>query len=277
MSSSGETLRRFSSRSGRLSHVFLKDRLKEARSYRRIAGYFRSSIFELVDEEIEGIDLIEIVCNSDLDPRDIQASRLAREAALKEKWNEGFDQIDSMMYRPRYQRLYELLKSGKVKVQVVSAQNAPFLHGKAGVIENRDGGKTSFIGSLNETREGWQEHYEIVWEDRSPEGVAWVEEEFRYLWQRSVPLPEAIIEEIGRLSRKHEVELKDLKPADIAAGALVEAPLYRKGEELKPWQRSFVGLFLEHRESYSAARFVLADEVGVGKTLSLATAAMVGC
>jgi hypothetical protein len=238
-----EMLRRFSSRSGRLSHVFLKDRLKGARIYRRIAGYFRSSIFELVNEEIEGIDLIEIVCNSDLDPRDITASRLAREAALKEKWNEGFDQIDSMMYRPRYKRLYELLKSGKVKVQVVSAKDAPFLHGKAGIIEGRDGAKTSFIGSLNETREGWQEHYEIVWEDRSPEGVAWVEDEFRYLWRRSVPLPDAIVEEIGRLSRKIEVELKDLQPADIAAGALVEAPLYRRGEELKPWQRAFVGLF----------------------------------
>jgi hypothetical protein len=277
MNDSASSIHRFSSRSGRLSHVFLKDRLAGAKTYRRIAGYFRSSIFELVDEEIDAIDSIEIVCNSDLDPRDIKASRLARETALKEKWNEGFDEIDSLIYRKRYQRLYQLLKSGKVKVQVVSANDAPFLHGKAGVIESRDGGKTSFIGSLNETREGWQEHYEIVWEDRSPEGVAWVEAEFDYLWARSVPLPDAIVEEVGRLSRKVEVELAALGPADVAAAALVEAPLYRKGEELKPWQRAFVGLFLEHRESYGTARFVLADEVGVGKTLSLATAAMVGC
>src|SRR6266700_4847077 len=97
-------IQRFSSRTGRLSHVFLKDRLAGAKSYRRIAGYFRSSIFELVDEEIEGIDSIEIVCNSDLDPRDITASRLAREAALKEKWNQGFDEIDNLMHRKRYQR-----------------------------------------------------------------------------------------------------------------------------------------------------------------------------
>ena len=178
------------------------------------------------------------------------------------------------MYRPRYKRLYELLKSGKVKVQVVSAKDAPFLHGKAGVIEGPDGVTTSFIGSLNETREGWQEHYEMVWEDRSPEGVAWVEEEFRYLWKRSVPLPDAIIEEIGGFPQSRS-RTQGLQPADIAAGALVEAPLYRKGEELKPWQRAFVGLFLEHRESYGTARLVLADEVGVGKTLSLATAAMV--
>jgi hypothetical protein len=170
MSHSPGSLQRFSSRSRRLSYVFLKDRLAEAKRDRRIAGYFRSSIFELVDEEIEGIDSIEIVCNSDLDPRDITASRLARETALKKKWNEGFDENDSLMYRKRYQWLYELLKGGKVKVQVVSANDAPFLHGKAGVIESRDGAKT-FIGSLNETREGWQEHYEIVWEDRSAEGV----------------------------------------------------------------------------------------------------------
>lgn len=273
-------LNRFSSRQSRLAHVFLKDRLANARAYRRIAGYFRSSIFELVSEEIAGIDTIQIVCNSDLDPRDIaigKASRIARETALKEKWNEGADEIDSLMHRPRYQRLYDLLKSGKVEVRVVSAVDAPFLHGKAGIIEQRDGSSSAFIGSLNETREGWNEHYEIVWEDRSAEGVAWVEAEFRHLWERSVPLPDAIVEEIGRCARKVEVQLEDLSPADLAAAALVEAPIYRRGEELKPWQRSFVGLFLEHRETYGSSRFILADEVGVGKTLSLATAAMVAC
>lgn len=274
---SNQFLNRFSSRLGRLSHVFLKDRLTNARTYRRIAGYFRSSIFELVHEEIEAIDQVQIVCNSDLDPRDIRASRLAREMALKDKWNEGIDEIDTLLHRPRYQRLYQLLKSGKVEVRVVSAADAPFLHGKAGIIESRDGRATAFIGSLNETREGWKEHYEIVWEDRSPDGVAWVEAEFQHLWDRGVPLPDAIIEEVGRLSRKIEVGIEELSPADIAAAALVEAPLYRRGEELKPWQRAFVGLFLEHRETYGAARFVLADEVGVGKTLSLATSAMVGC
>lgn len=270
-------LNRFSSRLDRLSHVFLKDRLANACTYRRIAGYFRSSIFELVNEEIEGIDSVRIVCNSDLDSRDIKASRVAREAALKEKWNDGFDEIDTLMHRPRYRRLYELLKSGKVEVNVVSATDAPFLHGKAGVIESRAGTATAFIGSVNETGEGWKDHYEIVWEDCSPEGVAWVDAEFEYLWERSVPLPEVIVEEIGRLSRKLEVELTDLSPAEVAAAALVEAPLYRRGEELKPWQRTFVGMFVEHRETYGPARFLLADEVGVGKTLSLAASAMVGC
>ena len=270
-------LRRYSSRLGRLSHVFLKDRLRNAREYRRIAGYFRSSVFELIGEEIDAVDDVRVVCNSDLDPRDIRASRIAREAILKEKWNEGADEIDSLLHRTRYQRLYELLTSGKVKVHVVSAADAPFLHGKAGVIVQSDGSASAFIGSLNETREGWNEHYELVWEDTSPQGVAWVEAEFNYLWKRGVPLPDAIIEEVGRCARKRQVSLGELEPADVAAAALVEAPLYRRGENLKPWQQAFVGLFLNHRQTYGRARLLLADEVGVGKTLSLATSVMVAC
>jgi superfamily II DNA or RNA helicase len=270
-------IRRFSSRLARLSHVFLKDRLQNAREYRRIAGYFRSSIFELVGEEIGGVDRVQIVCNSELDPRDIRASRVAREMALKEKWNQETDPIDTLLNRPRYQKLYELLKGGKVEVRVVSAVDAPFLHGKAGVIVQRDGTSSAFLGSLNETREGWKEHYELVWEDNSADGVAWVEEEFRYLWERGVPLPDAIIEEVGRCARKREVGLEELTPGEVAAAALVESPIYRRGEQLMPWQRAFVGLFLEHRERFGRSRFLLADEVGVGKTLSLATSALVSC
>ena len=213
-------LHRFSSRQHRLSHVFLKDRLAQARTYKRIAGYFRSSIFELVAEEIAQIDRVQIVCNSDLDPRDIaigRASRQARETALKQKWNEGVSDLDSLLHRPRYRQLYDLLTSGKVEVRVVAAPDAPFLHGKAGLIESRDGSQSAFMGSLNETREGWSEHYEIVWEDRSAEGVAWVEAEFKYLWDRGVPLPQTLVEEVGRLARKVEVKLTDLSPADMAA------------------------------------------------------------
>ncbi len=270
-------LSRYSSRTGRLDHVFLKDRLAGAKEYDRIAGYFRSSVFELAGEELGGLERVRIVCNSDLDPRDIRAARQAREALLREKWNEADDDLDSLLHRGRYEKLYEMLTSGRVEVRVVAGTDAPFLHGKAGVIRRADGTATAFMGSMNETREGWSNHYEIVWEDRSPEGVAWVEAEFRHLWAASVELPQAIIEEVGRCARKTQVSLEGLAPIDVAAASIVEAPLYRRGEELKPWQQSFVGMFLEHREIYGRARLILADEVGVGKTLSLAASGLVSC
>jgi hypothetical protein len=52
-------IRRFSSRRRRLDHAFLSQKLESAKSYRRIAGYFRSSIFELVGEEISTIAKVQ--------------------------------------------------------------------------------------------------------------------------------------------------------------------------------------------------------------------------
>ena len=110
---------------------------------------------------------------------------------------------------------------------------------------------------------------------RPKRASAWVEEEFQALWDDSFPLPDAIVEEVERVAARIEVRLEDTAPRDLPAAALAESPIYRGGEQLQPWQRSFVTIFLEHRETYGSARLLLADEVGVGKTLSLAASAIV--
>ncbi len=268
-----DPINRFSSRRQQLGREFLAERLRGARSYRRIAGYFRSSIFELVGEEIEDVGEVRIVCNSDLDPRDIQVSRAVRDARLKEKWNELPVEAEALLRRAKYRRLYELLSKGNVKVRVVPADRV-FLHGKAGVIEMADGKVTAFVGSVNETRRAFNYNYEIVWEDTSEDAIRWVDEEFEALWADGVDLPDAIILEIKRIAEREEVSLDDCDELDLPAALLAEAPIYRSGEQLQPWQRAFVITFMEHRQKYGKARLLLADEVGVGKTLSLATSAV---
>ncbi len=269
-----DEINRFSSRRQRLDHTFLSAKLKGARSYKRIAGYFRSSIFELVGEEISSIPSVQIVCNSDLDAADVAVSKHVRETALKERWNETPAEVEALLHRERYRRLYELLTSGRVEIRVVPKDRV-FIHGKAGVIESTDGSKTCFLGSINETKSAFAQNYEILWEDPSLEGVTWVEEEFEALWKDSFPLPEAIVDEIKRVADRVEVIFRDLAPEELPGAALVESPIYRGGEQLQPWQRAFVTMFLKHRETYGKARLLLADEVGIGKTLSLAASAMV--
>ena len=267
-------IRRFSSRRQRLDQAFLSQKLAGAKSYRRIAGYFRSSIFELVGEEIASISTVQVVCNSEIDAADILISRHARETALKECWNEAPAEVEALLHRDRYRKLYALLTSGRVEIRVVPKDRV-FVHGKAGVIEGADGTKTCFLGSINETRSAFAKNYEILWEDNSPEGVAWVEEEFAALWADAYPLPDAIIQEVKRIADRVQIRFADTRPEDMPAAALAESPIYRGGEQLQPWQRSFVTMFLQHRETYGRARLLLADEVGVGKTLSLAASAMV--
>ncbi|MEI7988882.1 MAG: phospholipase D-like domain-containing anti-phage protein [Chloroflexota bacterium] len=266
-------INRFSSRRQALAKAFLSDRLKKAKSYKRIAGYFRSSIFELVGEEIANIPIVQIVCNSELDAADVAVSKHARETALKERWNDVPSEVEALLHKERYRRLYDLLSSGRVEIRVVPKDRV-FIHGKAGVIEAADGSKTCFLGSINETKSAFSQNYEILWEDTSAEGVIWVEEEFDALWKNAYPLPDAIIEEIKRVAERVEIRFEETKTEELPGAVLAESPIYHGGEQLQPWQRSFVTMFLHHRETYGKARLLLADEVGVGKTLSLAASAM---
>lgn len=130
----------------------LRDHLRNAVSYDRIAGYFRSSILEVAGEEIEAVaGPVRIVCNADLNPNDV---RTARAAAVAKEWMDVPPEVDSLLNRSRYKRLFDLLRSGKLKVRVLAREKAPFVHGKAGVIHKADKTAVAFMGSVNETSSG---------------------------------------------------------------------------------------------------------------------------
>jgi superfamily II DNA or RNA helicase len=271
------TLRRFSSRTHRLDQSFLAKQIKGALSYRRIAGYFTSSLFEVAHEWLESIPDVKIVCNVDIHPDDLKVAQ-CREAKMLGRWNANAIEAEALLNRDRYRRLDAFLQKHGQAIRVAPDSVCGFVHGKAGVIERADGRKIGFIGSMNETRSGWQHHYEILWEDDSPEGIAWIEAEFDYLWNAAKPLPEAVCKEVRRRSRRHEIGLDDVVDDDnIAPAALIESPLYREGMSLQPWQQGFVTECLKHYRDYGFVRLLLADEVGLGKTLSLATAALALC
>lgn len=265
---------RLSSRTHELDESFLVTYLKGARRYRRIAGYFTSSLFEVAGEVLVDIPEVQIVCNADIQPEDLRVAQVAQ-GKLMGKWNEQESlEVEALMNRERYQRLSAFLDRGH-RIKVAPSNNCGFVHGKAGIIDLADGRQIGFIGSMNETSSGWRHHYEILWADETPEGVAWIEEEFNYLWKSSVDLPDAVTTEIKRRTRRREVGLPEIeKPESVAPAALVESPMYREGFALQPWQQGFVAETLKHYRAYGVVRLLLADEVGLGKTLSMAAAAL---
>lgn len=268
------TITRMSSRTHALDQSFLAEHLKGARRYRRIAGYFTSSLFEVAGELIEQIPEVQIVCNADIQAEDLRVAQVC-EAKLLGKLNEQSVEAESLLNRERYQRLASFLEKRGQVIRVAPDSACGFVHGKAGVIDLADGRKLGFIGSMNETSSGWASHYEILWSDDSPEGVAWIEAEFDYLWNAAKPLPDAVCREITRRSHRHEVSIDEVEePEQVAPAALVESPLYREGFSLQPWQQGFVSECLKHYQEYGVVRLLLADEVGLGKTLSMGTAAL---
>jgi superfamily II DNA or RNA helicase len=270
-------IRRFSSRTHRLDTSFLMQHLVGAKSYKRIAGYFTSSLFEVAGEALEQIPEVKIVCNVDIHPDDLKVAQL-RESKMLGRWNERGLEAEALLNRERYRRLDAFLLRHGQAVRVAPDDICGFVHGKAGVITLADGRRLGFIGSMNETRSGWQRHYEILWEDESPEGVAWIEEEFDFLWNAAKPLPRAVIREVHRRGYRREVVFDEIDDDEnLAPAALIESPLYREGQQLQPWQQGFLTECLRHQRLYGTVRLLLADEVGLGKTLSLATAALTLC
>lgn len=271
-------MNRYSSRRHKLDKQFLVEKLKDAVSYDRIAGYFCSSILEVAGESIENVEgKVRIICNSNLLPEDVAVANYAQK--MKQEWCEFApeEKYTSPESAHRLATLYRLLKSGKLEIRVMPDRIFGLMHGKAGVITYKDGSKTSFLGSLNETKSAYKLNYEMLWEDDSEDSVKWVQDEFDFFWnsQYAVNLADFIVNDLNRISKRSVIGLDDWRDNsdEVVPSAAVEEPVYRKEFGLWEHQKYFVELaFREHKKD-GGARFLLADQVGLGKTLQLAMSA----
>ncbi len=272
------TIERFSSRRTHL-RSFLTERLCGATSYDRIAGYFSSSIVEVAGEALESMApgaVVRVICNSELNPLDVATARAAKQAMFRE-WCAALPEDVSPALKGRLQRLHDFLVTGRLQVRVLPDSCFGLIHGKAGHITGADGRRLAFIGSANESKSAWSLNYEIVWTDDSPEGAAWVVEEFEALWSSpfAVDLAEAVIQDVVRIVRRTVIPtVAEWRASYDAgpAGPVVELPVYRREAGLWAHQKYFVKrAFEEHVRA--GARFLLADQVGLGKTVQLALAA----
>ena len=147
------------------------------------------------------------------------------------------------------------------------------MHGKAGVITYKDGSQTSFLGSINETKSAFTLNYEMLWEDDSPESIKWVQEEFDFFWNSryAVNLCDFVIEDINRISKRTVIGLKDWRENsdEVVPSVAVEEPVYRKEFGLWEHQKYFVELAFKEHKKDGGARFLLADQVGLGKNLTV--------
>lgn len=269
---------RYSSRLQKLDEAFLNKKLVNAKNYDRIAGYFCSSILEVAGECIEKVEgTVRVICNSGISKEDVEVANYAQ--CVKQEWC-GFEpeeKYNSPECAERLNRLYKLMKSGKLQVRVIPDEAYGLMHGKAGVITYKDGTQTSFLGSINETKSAFKLNYEMVWEDNSHEAVSWVQDEFDFFWNNkyAVELGNFVVEDINRISKRIVIPLEKWRQdsdEEIPAVA-VEEPVFRKEFGLWDHQKYFVELTFREHQKDGGARFLLADQVGLGKTIQLAMSA----
>lgn len=270
-------IHRFSSRINNLGESFFKNALQGAVSYDRIAGYFSSSIIEIAGEHIGQMQgKVRIVCNSQLQPDDVKYIK-DQSQAMKLEWCEGKPEEELSKIPDRLKQLYQYLITDKIAVRVLPNDVFGLIHGKAGVITKTDGRKIAFLGSMNETYSGWSQNYELAWVDDDESAIHWVQQEFNALWEHPLarPLTKFIIEDIKRIAeRKVIYEITEWRNTENPAATVIESPVYRKEFGLWEHQKYFVDLAYRAHKKGLGARYVLADMVGLGKTIQLALSAM---
>jgi ERCC4-related helicase len=272
-------IHRFSSRINNLGETFFKSALENAVSYDRIAGYFSSSIIEIAGESIEKMTgTVRIICNSQLQAEDVKFIK-DQPQAMKLEWCDGRPEEELAKMPGRLRKLYQYLVTGKIDVRVLPNDVFGLIHGKAGIITKNDGRKIAFMGSMNETYSGWGKggNYEIAWVDDDPAALDWVQNEFIALWTHPLarPLSKFIIDDIKRIAeRKVIYEISQWREIDNPAATVIESPVYRKEFGLWEHQKYFVDLAYRAHKKGLGARYVLADMVGLGKTIQLALSAM---
>lgn len=285
-------LNRFSSRLHRLYNAFLCERLKGAVTYDRIAGYFQSSLLGLAAEELKAIRQVRIVCNTEVNPADVYAVRQAvgprreelEESLLRMVWNTGnfphLVDVYGEKAKERLRILQDLIvpdtATGRTfEIRIVPDCEFGFLHGKAGVLRYPDGRATCFIGSANDSERAWSVNYELVWEDDATESVQWVQAEFDALWDRGFPISEFIVKQIGRLGHRTIIEhVGHWKKKPEVGPVLAEVPTCTELFGFWEHQKYFIKKAFDEHRRYSGlpgrgARYLLADGVGLGKTLQL--------
>ncbi len=182
--------------------------------------------------------------------------------------------------------------------------DAGIFHQKSGVFEDRTGDRIAFVGSINETREGWLSNFESFhvftsWEER--DHLEEVERDFEQLWENRharalvVDVPEAVrrdllrfLPEDGRPPRR----LREAEEVSVPASGCEEraAPYVHDETRAKVWAYiahaphlpggEWVGeatsavrawphqahAFLHMWRRWPPRRLI-ADEVGLGKTV----------
>ena len=116
---------------------------------------------------------------------------------MRREWCDSLPEHLGDAARPRFARLYDLLRSEKMEVRVLPDDVFGLIHSKAGVITLANDHRTAFLGSANESKTALRLNYELVWEDDTPETVEWVQEEFDALWTSpfAVQLADFVVED----------------------------------------------------------------------------------
>nr|MDQ6944788.1 SNF2-related protein [Actinomycetota bacterium] len=279
--------------------------LARAVTYDRSVGFFRASAFSAaargLSRFIAGGGTARFLVGAELGEADRDALIGATEvpAELAARLAASLVPGDEIAQR-RLEVLAWLVREGRLELRVAVAvdqagvpvapgAHVPYFHEKVGVLRDHRGDGVAFQGSVNESATGWAANFESFsvyrsWDTSAAYFDVWTAK-FEARWAGDVagfrvfPLPEAVRAELVALAPPEVPPARDVGEASERANRatlarfLLVAPRLLGGERLAeatsavrpfPHQRKVV----ERLAGQYPRSWLVADEVGLGKTIS---------
>ena len=240
---------------GDLVTLFYVPALEDAKRYDRLTGYFNARALTLAARGIEGLvrngGRMRLVVGCTLEPPEIEA--IEKGEQLRDLVEQHLTTLPLVPPDSASSDALELLAwmvaRGHLEVKVAVPCNAEkkaipadgIFHEKAGIIEDRDGDKIAWNGSLNETAAGWRDNWESInvytsWGPQ-PGRVAVEETNFARIWDNKarrvivLDVPDAVHQNLMRFmptsdlpARLNTPEKKPAKPSPEKPGTETRDP-----------------------------------------------------
>jgi superfamily II DNA or RNA helicase len=245
---------------------FYRPCLLQATQYDRAVGFFRSTVFLIIGQEtIEFAKKggkIRLICSPALNADDLDSINGAYAVRSETLAKALLSDIDSLLASAatsyRTQVLATLIKVGAMDVRLALRPSGFGLyHEKIGLFRDAEGNRVSFIGSANETWNGWHQrgNYESIeifcdWNGRrETERVENHDRYFKNLWEGRIP--EVVISEFPEAAkhRLDQASLPGLGAVDmeeICADSTSRTPLPHQLNAVDAWRAAGCRGIFEH-------------------------------
>ncbi len=184
----------------KMSKEFYTPLLSEAVLYKRAVGYFSSSVLVEISDGLNGLinngGTIQLVASPNITDEDLTAIRNGydRKTIIFNRTREALELPKNAYEEERLNYLANLIAEGYLDIKIaVIDSNSQFgiYHEKVGIIEDIEGNKVAFSGSMNETATALAFNYETIdvfcsWTDDA-ERVNGKENAFSAIWNDCEP------------------------------------------------------------------------------------------
>lgn len=232
--------------------------------YRRVAAYFSSTSFRAISRGLSKLvasrGRVKMIVSIILSEEDFKAitKGLADKNAYIASLFSSQEALEHLMASESVEALYRLISNGALEMKF-AISNTGIFHMKFGIVEDSEGNRLSFSGSLNETEAGYLQNGEEFkvfrgWIEGERDYVEDDLRKFNRYWENTIPHPDIVICTLPDEARSKISDALKAKSQSQAAKAHIEKPL-------RPYQRTAVDKWFSN-----GRKGIMEMATGTGKT-----------